>query len=198
MNPSVYINWILYSVYGLMAEADELRRRYRRDIDAVADELQHRHPVKACPLYRGVLLDGAAPALRPEPNLTFLSWSTDRDVARWFGSPSSYISAPFREYAPEARGYLLTLPRAKTRVLWHHSWRRAFGVSLESLTLAHPLLGAEAYRQVKWSLDTQHEVITATLAIEALPRPEPVESFDGATVEELDRRLSPPWVGAAS
>lgn len=191
---NVYINWILYSVYGMMAEADTLRRTRGDAIDETADELQRRHPITPRPLYRGVLLDGAAPVLRPEPNLTFLSWSEDLDVARWFGSPESYISAPFTEHYPEVRGYVLTLPRAATRVLWHHSWRHAFGMPLEQLALVHPFMRREGFRQVKWSLDTQHEVITAPLAIEALPRPELTDTFPGASMAELDHRLTPPWV----
>jgi hypothetical protein len=194
MNVNVFINWALYSIYGMMADADALRRQYSDAIDEVADELARRHPVTPAPLYRGVLLDGAAPVLRPEPNLTFLSWSEDRDVARWFGSPESYISGPFAEHYPEARGYVLALFRPTTRVLWHHSWRRAFGMPLDRLALVHPLIGPDGARQIAWSLDTQREVIIAPPAIETLPRPEPTESFDGATVEELDRRLSPPWI----
>jgi hypothetical protein len=191
MVPNLYINWVLYAVYGLMAEADALQRMHGAAIAAVADELQRRHPIAPAPLYRGILL--AAPdTLRPEPNLQFLSWSEDRDVARWFGSPESYISAPFAAYAPEARGYALLLERPTTRVLFHHSWRCAFGMPLERLALVHPLLGHEGARQVAWSLDTQHEVITEPLA--TLPTPLPIGELAGAPIDELDGRLSPPWV----
>jgi hypothetical protein len=192
MNPSIYINWILYSVYGLMAEADALRRQYGDEVDAVADELQRRCPVTPRPLYRGVLLDGAAPVLRPEPNLTFLSWSEDRDVARWFGSTDSYISGPFATHYPEARGYVLELPHATTRVLWHHSWRDV--LPLERLALMHPLIGRDGARQVAWSLDTQREVITVPPAVATLPLPVPVETVPGTPMPELDARLSPPWI----
>ena len=192
MNASVYINWALYSVYGLMAEADALRREFTDEIDAVADELFRRRPVSQ-PLYRGMLLD-AADAVRPKPNLMHLSWSEDLDVARWFGSPTSYISEPFVERYPWVKGFVLTAPHAPARMLWHHSWRRAFGPPLEELALAHPLMGYEGYRQVQWSLNTQREVITATLPIERLPTRVPIEEVPGGSVDELDRRLSPRWI----
>jgi hypothetical protein len=184
----IYINWVLYAVYGLMGDADALRREYSDEITEVADELQRRNPIAPAPLYRGILLE-SADTLRPDPNLTFLSWSEDRDVARWFGSPASYISGLFAIHYPEARGYVMTLARPTARVLFHHSWRRAFGMPLERLALVHPYIGAEGCRQIAWSLDTQREVITEPLA--TLPTPEPVDLSD---TTELDRRLSPPWV----
>lgn len=187
---SVYVNWAMYAIYGKMAEADHLRRTYPDEITEVANELARRYPIKPAPLYRGILLEDAS-TLRPDPNLTFLSWSEDLDVARWFGSPESYISVPFAEHYPEARGYVLTAPAALTPVLWHHSWRRAFRRPLEQLALAHPSMGAEGHRQIKWSLDTQHEVITVPPS--SLPIPEPIETVLGASIAALDERLSPPW-----
>jgi hypothetical protein len=195
MNPSAYINWILYAIYGLMAEADAVACDHAGAITKIAATLRRRHPIPTRTLYRGVLLDGAD-TLRTEPNLSFLSWSEDPDVARWFGSPDSYISQPFRERYPQVRGFALRLARPTTPVLWHHSWRNAFGMPLERLALAHPLLGYEACRQIAWSLDTQAEVITAPMPIDELPHPEPVENLPGAALPELDRRLSPPWVAA--
>lgn len=192
MNVNIYINWVLYAVYGLMSDADALRTKYADAIDAIAAELHQRHPLTPQQLYRGLLLEGAE-TLRIVPELTFVSWSEDRDVARWFGSPSSVISKPIAEQRPNVRGFVVTLSRPTARVLWHHSWRHAFGMPLERLALMHPLLGREGYRQVAWSLDTQREVITAPLDVTGL-QPEAVEAVCGPSVAELDRRLSPPWI----
>jgi hypothetical protein len=189
---SLYLNWVLRAVYGQMAEADLIQRRHPSAITGVARVLRRKFGAPMRPVYRGVLLAG--PALRAEPNLAWLSWSEDRDVARWFGSPASYISGPFRDHYPEARGYVLTLERAPC-VLWHHSWRNVFGgVPLEQLALRHPEMGHEGCRQIAWSLDTQAEVITVAPPLAALPVPESVDSIPGAPLDELDRRLTPSWV----
>ena len=195
---NLMINWLLHAVLGAMAQADVITRMDPGALARVARVLRQRHGLPRRPLYRGLLLANASVDLvGPDPRtgrtLPWWSWSEDRDVARWFASPESYISEPFREYAPEARGYVLTLDRiAPEHVLWHHSWRHAFGVPLEQLALAHPYLGREAARQIAWSLDTQREVITAPLP--TLPTPEPVGNVPGATVAALDARLTPSWI----
>jgi len=185
----LYINFVLHAIYGLTPEADSIVRMDPKGIARVAGELARRHPFEPVPLYRGVLL--AQPEMLPDDRLTWLSWSEDRDVARWFGDPASYISGPFHEYAPEARGYVVTLVEPP-RVLWHHSWRHAFGPPLEYLALRHPSMGIPGGQQIRWSLDTQREVITEPLL--TFPTPEPIEAMPGASIAELDRRLTPSWI----
>lgn len=198
MDPvSVYINWIMFAIYGRMADADALRRMHGDAIDAVAGFLARKFPIPSTPLYRGMLLDPAG-TVRPEPNLTFLSWSLDRDVARWFASPGSYISEPFVERYPEVCGFVMTLAHP-ARVLWHPSWRDAFSENpLEQLALQHPSIREQGARQIAWSLDTQAEVITATFPLDELPARVPVDDVPGATVSDLDQRLTPSWVNVGA
>lgn len=185
---NAYINWTLYMVLGGLREADSLMRSHRAGIRRVADELSRRHPIAARPIYRGVLVN---PALGIGTEYLSVSWSEDRDVARWFGSPESFISEPFRQMFPEARGYVLTLPAPTSRVLFHHTWARAFANPLEALALRHPHMGVEGARQIQWSLRTQQEVITEP--VPALPEGQPIETVDGPSVAVLDERLAPPW-----
>jgi hypothetical protein len=186
---NLYINWALHAVYGRLGEADTILRHARSGIRQVAAFLHKRHPIKPATLYRGMLLDPSRPL--DNASYTFVSWSEDVDVARWFGHPGTFISEPFREMFPEARGYVLTLQQPAD-VLFHHSWANAFGMPFDQMALLHPLMGREGQRQIAWSLATQREVITAPLA--TLPAALPVDTVPGATVPELDARLSPPWV----
>ena len=195
---NLYINWVLHAVFGMTAEADAIARMDPGALVRIADLLRTRHPITARPLYRGLLLEHAnmlhaGPDPRTGRELPWLSWSEDRDVARWFGHPGSYISEPFREFHPKARGFVLSLSEPDTeRVLWHHSWRHAFGPPLERLALVHPFMGERGCQQIAWSLDTQCEVITVPL--DTLPEPEPVDDVPGATIAELDARLTPSWI----
>jgi hypothetical protein len=178
-----YVNFVLYAVLGRMAEADGMMRRYSASIERVAARFAERFPVAPAPIYRGMLLDPSEP-LQLDPRLTFLSWSEDRDVACWFASPDSVISAPLTMCKPTLRGALLTLPEPH-RVLFHHTWGRGWA----RLALAHPHMGCDGARQIAWSLRTQREVITAPFEL-------PAAEWDPASppVAELDRRLTPPWM----
>ena len=184
-----YINWVLNAVYGRLAEADTIMSVASASVHRIAAMLQSRWPVETKPLYRGMLLDPQR-KLDADPTFSFVSWSEDRDVARWFGHPDAFISEPFKEFYPEARGYVLTLERPVS-VLFHYSWAGVFGTPLDRMALLHPHMGAEGQRQIAWSLATQREVITASLP--TLPAAQPIEDVPGALIHELDRRLSPPW-----
>ncbi len=189
---SLYINWVLSAVYGQLREADVIARMVPGAIEHVAGFLRSKHPIKPLPLFRGILLDDEHP-FDDDHKVMSVSWSEDLDVARWFASPNSYISAPFKDKHPSIRGYVLTMDPPEN-VLFHYSWRRAFGKPLEELALLHPMMGAEGYRQIKWSLDTQREVITApSLASRAWKRT-PVTELPGTPLAELDRRFTPSWV----
>jgi hypothetical protein len=186
----VYLSWSLCAVLGRLGEADYLIQAFPSAIRHVASFLKERHPFEPKPLYRGVLLDPSKSRNDDGSGYPFVSWSEDRDVARWFAEPRSYISEPFRAIYPEARGYLLTMPNPlASRVLFHHSWRHAFGQPLEDFALMHPLMGEDARRQIAWSLDVQQEVIVTP--IDGL-QPEPYQATE-AELARLDQRFSPPW-----
>jgi hypothetical protein len=184
-----YLNFALHAILGRLGEADALMRLAGNQIRSVADHIRARSPIDPAPIYRGMLLDPDVP-FAADPELTFLSWSEDRDVAAWFACPRSVISEPLAATNPTFRGYLAELPAPRSRVLIHHSWTPALG-GLARLALAHPLMGTEAARQIAWSLRTQREVITEPVAE---LRPTPADDLDASALKTLERRLAPPWL----
>mgnify|MGYP001586831954 CR=1 FL=1 len=186
---SLYINFVLHAVLGRMAEADSIMRMAAPSIARVADRLRAAHPIAPGPIYRGVLLDPAKP-IAIDLAYTFMSWTEDRDVARWFGSCESIVSEPLASSDSTLRGFVLALDAAPSRILFHHAWRHAFGIPLEKLALGHPMMGDEGCEQIGWNLRTQHEVIIEPP--DALPAATPIENLNGCSMVELDRKLTPP------
>jgi len=192
---NLYINFALHAVLGKLGEADTIMRFAGKAIRRVADDLgaecNRQLPTKPAPLFRGMLLDPNGP-FRVDPDLTFLSWSEDRDVALWFACPRSVVSAPIIARKPNLRGHVAQINTPRRGVLFHHLWADALG-GLARFALVHPLMGEEGQRQIEWSLRTQREVITEPVVD---LRPERVEDLDGGALEALERRLSPPWIVA--
>lgn len=188
---ALYVTFVLHAVLGRLAEADELMRRFAPQIRHVADALTWAVATPPRPVYRGLLLDPDK-TYDADPRYTFMSWSESRDVARWFACPRSVVSEPLAASNPKLRGYLVEAD-APARILFHYSWSRAFG-GLSPLARMHPLIGETGARQVAWSLRTQREVITEPV-FEVRPAPAP--DLSAAELQELERRLSPPWVVTA-
>jgi len=185
----LYINFAIHAILGKLSAADALMSVAADEIRAVADRLASQHPRTSEPLYRGMLLDPSLP-FAADPKLTFVSWSEDREVARWFACPRSVVSEPLARMKPELRGYVVELPAPRSRVLFHHGWACMLG-GLARFALLHPLMGEEGQRQIEWSLRTQREVITEPVAD---LRPERAPDLDAVALEALERRLSPPWI----
>jgi hypothetical protein len=186
---NLYVNFALYAIYGKLGEADAIMRLAGDSVRRVADDIGARNSAGLAPIHRGMLLDPDVP-FAPDPKLTFLSWSEDHDVALWFACPRSVVSEPLAKMKPKLRGYVATILTPRSRVLFHHSWASVLG-GLACFALIHPLMGEEGRRQIEWSLRTQREVITEPAAD---LRPERVADLDSATLEALERRLSPPWI----
>jgi hypothetical protein len=186
---NLYVNFVMYAIYGKLDEADALMRIAQDPIRHVADRLAELHPIELSPLHRGMLLEPGR-LFTLDPKLMFLSWSEDRDVARWFACPRSVVSEPLARQNPKLRGHVIEITAPRSRVLFHHTWASLFG-GLAPLALAHPLMGVEGRRQIAWSLRTQREVITEPACD---LQPEPVADLDAGALEALERRLSPPWV----
>ena len=185
----LYVNFALHAILGRLGEADALMHLAADPIRRVAGRLAEKCPIEPVPLHRGMLLDPAQ-TFAPDPKLTFLSWSEDRDVALWFACPRSVVSEPLAQLKPTLRGYVVEIAAPRSRVLFHHAWADAFG-GLAPLARAHPLMGEEGRRQIEWSLRTQREVITAP--VDGLT-PNRTADLDAETLAALERRLSPPWI----
>ena len=186
---NVYVGFALHAILGRLAEADVIMRRAGDSVRRVADDIGAQCPTDPAPLHRGILLDPAA-SFTPDPKLTFLSWSEDHDVALWFACSRSVVSEPLAKMRPELRGHVATIHAPASRVLFHHGWASALG-GLACFALIHPLMGEDGRRQIEWSLRTQREVITEPVD-DLWPRR--VIDLDSATLEALERRLSPPWI----
>lgn len=185
---NLWINFALRAIYGQMREADALMRTFGVAVRRAADEMCRRYPVRSVPLYRGILLDPAR-GYASDDRYTFVSWSEDVDVARWFACPRSAVSVYAASVVPGLRGFLVELPRPTSRVLYHHSWARRFD-GLAPLALSRPQMGVEGARQVAWSTTTQREVITEPTPMTPTPAPE----LNAEQLEALERKLSPPWI----
>jgi hypothetical protein len=185
---NVYIDFALHAILGRLGEADAIMRFAGDSVRRVADDIAAQNHVDSAVLHRGMLLDPDVP-FATDPKLTFMSWSEDHDVAMWFACPRSVVSEPLAKMKPELRGYVATINAPASRVLFHHSWAALGG--LACFALIHPLMGEEGRRQIEWSLRTQREVITEPAAD---LRPERAADLDSATLEALERRLSPPWI----
>jgi hypothetical protein len=186
-----YLNFVLHAVLGKLGEADALMSMAGDEIRATADRLAAKYRVEPRPLYRGMLLDPDVPYAL-DPKLRFVSWSEDRDVARWFACPRSVVSEPLMATNAKLRGYLVETSSPQSRVLFHHAWLDGGLVNgISALALMHPLMGAEGRRQIEWSLRTQREVITAP--VDGIV-PIRAADLDTQTLAMLERRLSPPWL----
>ena len=185
----LYLNFVLHAVLGKLSEADALMSMVGDQIRSAAAKLAERNPIPPAPLYRGMLLEPGKPYVA-NPRLMFLSWSEDKDVARWFACSRSAVSEPLAASNPRLRGHLVELAPSPPCVLFHHSWAASLG-GLSALALVHPLMGPEGKRQIEWSLRTQREVITGP--VDGLV-PQPTADLDGDTLAELERRFSPPWI----
>ena len=190
----LYLNFILHAVLGKLGEADALMSIAGEEIRSVADRLAAKYRIEPKPLYRGMLLDPDV-AYQLEPKIAFVSWSEDRDVARWFACPRSVVSEPLMAANAKLVGFIAEMPSPQSRVLFHHGWLDGGLVNgIAALALMHPLMGPEGRRQIEWSLRTQREVITAP--VEGIV-PARAPDLNTQTLAELERRLAPPWIIAA-
>lgn len=200
-NPSpasinLYINWVLYAVLGRTAEADNLLRKHRAQVYAMARWLEKRRRPKVRELFRGVLLeprevrDGL---VYPDPRLTFLSFTEDFDVACWFADPASIISGHVRDLRPGVEGWILKHRPQRSEILWHYSWDEipvdGRSIPLVAAGAHHPHV-MEELSQLAWNIQTQREVI-----LKPLPEGTPVTAYELEAcpdTEDLDRRLAHP------
>src|SRR5579884_515040 len=156
-----YVNWALYAILGRMGEADGIMQEYGSDIREVVRQLQRRHAPMMRTIYRGVLVepeelvDGKLP---PDPRLTFVSFSEDRDVACWFADPESFVSGFVKQQRPRVQGFVIEHKPKLEDILFHYSWGLAFPLPdgrkepLSVFAQMHPDIDV---RQFDWNLRTQ-------------------------------------------
>lgn len=182
---NIYITFVIHVIAGKLGAADALMRTYKTNILRVAAKLAQQAPITPMQLYRGLLLDPKI-GLRKVP-YTFVSWSEDLDVARWFASPQTEIGSYVGQLKPHYRGYLITRePAQPSQLVFHHSWGALF--PFEAAALIHPDFDIELARQVHWNLNTQREVVTLPLDEDPMPL-----AVDVLNTSQLDDRFVPPW-----
>ena len=191
MNPTFYINWALYAIVGGLREADEIMRSHRHSILQVASALRADYGVPEKTLYRGVLAPKGivkGGVLKPEPRVTFVSFSEDRDVACWFSDKRAFISAYILEHDPTAVGWIATYAPDPDEVLFSHRWHDICSDLVRAARM-HPYIDEQ---QLEWNVKTQSEVITLPVEV---PLPVVRHADSGcASTADLDRRLMPPWL----
>jgi hypothetical protein len=198
-NPSrssinAYINWVIYAVLGRMGQADDVMNKHRNQIYAVARWMmkQRKPPIRK--LYRGVLLEPSEVedgVIKPDPQLTFLSFSESFDVACWFADPDSIMSGYVSEQRPGVEGWIIEYKPKPSEILWHHTWDTLMGdgqaISLVAAGSQHPHI-MMALDQLAWNIHTQREVI-----LKPLKEGADVTAYELANcpkTAELDRRFT--------
>jgi hypothetical protein len=109
-----YYNFILNALAG--TNPDEYFQEHREQILTVTRYLQEKLPVPQEKVYRGILLDPKRDlVLKPIRHITYISFSTDINVARSFADPTHQMAAFFRIKHPTYEGYLIEhLPEPPT------------------------------------------------------------------------------------
>jgi len=191
-----YVNWALYAILGRMAEADGIMEEYGPDVYDVVRFLQRKYPPTFRPIYRGVLVEPDAVVgglLAPEPRVTFVSFSEDKNVACWFADPASFVSGYVKQQRPRVKGFILEHKPKLEDVLFHYSWGLAFPMPngrtapLSVFAQMHPDI---IVPQFDWNLRTQKEVIVKPIK-HPLPV-SPIETWSCPPTNELDKRYTPP------
>lgn len=189
MNESLnlYINFLLYAIVGRMGEADSLLRRFKREIyEAAAHSL--RGCVAPTLVFRGVLLDPEQDVrdykLKHDDRLTFLSFSRNLDVAKWFADVDSIMSGYVKQVRPNVQGFLTEYSPDPTDVLFY---AKAQPTLCKVLALAADMHPDIEPTQLKWNLATQDEVI-----LKPVPGPLTVTPYKPEDTWRLDLQFTHP------
>lgn len=153
-----YINWVLYSVFGQMAQADALLNKYKEEIHSVAEMFKERFDTPREQLYRGVMLEDEhiknGMISHAAYETEYISFSADRRVALWFADKHSIMNSMLSAQRPSANGYIIQLTPERSDILFHYAW--PIKAMLNKAAMLHPHIN---HSQFVWNLDTQKEVI---------------------------------------
>ena len=191
-----YVNWALYAILGRMGEADGIMEEYGPDIYDVARYFQRERPPTLHTLYRGVLVEPEGITdgmLSPEPRVTFVSFSEDKNIACWFADAKSFVSGFVRQQRPRVEGFVIEHKPKLEDILFHYSWGLTFPLPdgrkapLSIFAQMHPDIDLH---QFDWNLRVQKEVIVKPI-MHSLPV-KPFAAWTCPTTKELDNRFVPP------
>jgi hypothetical protein len=123
MNHAHYMNFILNALLG--TNPDAYYREHQADIEAAAAVVRRAMGATNAEVWRGVLLDPReVPDLKLKPldHITFLSFSSDREVAKGFANIDHPISQFVKWKTPHYKGYLIKHVAESNEILFHHDW----------------------------------------------------------------------------
>lgn len=129
VNP--YISFILYAILGKMAEADNLMKQHQRAIYTAAVKLQNFNPPNLRKIYRGLLIEPEnmgqpGNIISRNPDVEFVSFSEDKDVACWFADTESLISFVAKMQRPDVEGWMIEYTPKMDEILFYWKWGLEF------------------------------------------------------------------------
>lgn len=127
-----YWNFVLNALKGAMKESDHFYRQYKNDIDLIAGALVKKYgPHQGGKIYRGIILadnEIINGKVQHAPELTFVSFSEDKNIAIAFGDIENPMSDFVIHLYPNKKGYLITAEFRPEQLLFHHSWIHSTGM----------------------------------------------------------------------
>ena len=123
-----YINFVCNALVASNTAVDNYFKENQKDIEAFAEIMHQKAPIKVEKIYRGLLMEEALETLEPLPHIQFLSFSEDKKVAYDFADINSDISVAMRMENPNAKGYIIEYTPQKNEILFHHSWVDLMGL----------------------------------------------------------------------
>lgn len=121
MNRKHYMNFILNALAG--RNPDGYFKKHEMEIMSYLEILQREFPIPTETIYRGILLDPNRDlVLKPIPYITFISFSSELQVAKNFADMLHPMSTFVRMKNPEYEGYLIEHTPEPSEILFHYSW----------------------------------------------------------------------------
>lgn len=163
MNPSPWINFVLYAVSGHTDIADKIFQDYESDVRLFSKLLRKSLGVPYVEMYRGLLLDEheiCDGKLKSHEAMNFISWSAKMSVAQNFANPNHFLSSFLKSRKPNSQGYLSISDTNQHEVFFVYEWRlglKFLGLDLVVAAQDHPDIDEQAFAHC---LFEQHEIIT--------------------------------------
>jgi hypothetical protein len=116
-----YFTWSFNALFPFGNGADTFLLTYRQTIHKVAGELLKKLNYQPTPIYRGVLLKQPVTQIAPHPNLVFLPFSEDRQIAESFATVNGFASE-IKDLGTllGKYGYIITYTPTLNEILYHY------------------------------------------------------------------------------